>query len=519
MLSQLEGIFAFAIWDKKTEELILARDGLGVKPLYYCQLENAFLFSSEIKSLISLMVVPKNINHNAVEKYMTYLWCPGSETPLASVKKLEPGHFLKVKGGKVLENVSWYELPINHVKRKKKLTKTNLFSQASKLLRAAVHRQMISDVPVGAFLSGGLDSSSIVCFAKEVNPSLSCFTIETLGGTEEGTPDDLPYAKQVATHFNLPLEIIPIDSLSLSSQLEKMIWSLDEPLADPAALNVLFISELAKKNGIKVLLSGLGGDDLFSGYRRHKAIAYEDWFKWVPLAIREFLSAKSKKLNQGKSLNRRLSKFISSIAQDGDWGLIKYFQWIDKSDLEELFSDQFLKKKGNGFTEEPMLQFLKILPKNLTKLSKALELEKRFFLPDHNLIYTDKMSMSTGVEVRVPFLDSELIEFAASIPDRLRISWFQEKYILKKAMEPYLPNEIIYRPKTGFGSPVRRWIKHDLKDYVREMLNERAIKGRDLFNPKKITELIEANESGKIDASYTIFSLLCLEIWFRKFID
>ena len=239
MLSLLYGIFAFAIWDNRDRSLFIARDGLGVKPLYYSVTDDVFLFASEIKALFDLLPNVSDLDYCALESYLTFLWSPGDITPLKSVKKLLPSEALIVKGGKIVKKWTWSSLPLfNKLKSNVKSSKEAIVG-CEKYLREAVHRQMVADVPIGAFLSGGVDSSAVVAFAKELNPDIHCFTIDSAGGQEDGVVDDLPYAKAVANYLDVPLEIVTVDSNRLASDLVDMVAMLDEPLADPATLNVL----------------------------------------------------------------------------------------------------------------------------------------------------------------------------------------------------------------------------------------------------------------------------------------
>ena len=386
-------------------------------------------------------------------------------------------------------------------------------------LRQAVHRQMVADVDVGAFLSGGLDSSSIVAFARDVCPEIRCFTIDSGGAGKEGIVDDLPYAKRVADHLGVRLDVVKIDSSKMALDLESMVVQLDEPLADPAPLNVLYISRLARENGIKVLLSGAGGDDLFTGYRRHYAVIGQPYFDCIPKFVLRATERATRLLNQKNPVFRRLTKLFNGSSLEGDERLINYFLWSRRSDLLRLYSPSFLAALGDAAAETPLLDFVAPLPKSIDSISRILALEQRFFLSDHNLMYTDKMSMAVGVEVRVPFLDLDLVEFASRIPSPLKQRGSQGKWVLKKAMEPYLPHDVIYRPKSGFGAPLRHWMRFELKELLGDLLSETSIARRGLFNPKAVQQLISDNDTGRMDASYTLLSLLCIEIWFRNFAD
>jgi asparagine synthase (glutamine-hydrolysing) len=532
MLRRLNGIFAFALWDADAGSMLLVRDALGVKPLYYSLADLSFVFASEIKALQPLMAGVGELDFAAIDRYLSFLWCPGEGTPTKEVRKLGPGEALWVRSGAITERFTWYRLPVfsiesagladgvnsaSHVNTP--LADTEAIEGTVQNLRRAVHRQMVADVPVGAFLSGGLDSSSIVAFAREQNPDIRCFTIEASGANEEGITDDLPYARRVAAHLRLALDVVRIDAARMAEDLPTMVELLDEPLADPAPLNVLYISRLAREQGIKVLLSGAGGDDLFTGYRRHRALMSESLWSWVPRSARTGLERLTSGLDQHRPLFRRLRKLFSGASLDGDARLVNYFRWVDQRDLMSLYTQDFRAALGDAHPEDPMLAFLAELPPRTTRLERMLALEQRFFLADHNLTYTDKMSMAVGVEVRVPFLDLDLVEFAARIPACYKQRGSEGKWVLKKAMEPYLPRDVIYRPKSGFGAPLRRWMRVELRDLLADVLGSQSLRQRGLFDPTAVQRLIQANDKGKVDASYTLLSLMCIELWCRKFID
>ena len=501
--------------------MIIARDGLGVKPLYYYGDEISFIFSSEIKAIEKLLFNKKlTLSKSNLNRYLTFQWCPGEGTPLKEIKKHNPGEVLVIKNGKVIDRQTFYQLPIVGVTKKSSKVKVNdVIAELDKNLRKAVHDQMLSDAPVGAFLSGGLDSTSIVAFAKEIDPAITCFTIDTQNSSNDGMADDLPYARAAAKFLDVPLEVVTVDSDSLVKNLEKMVWMLDEPLGDPAPLNVLYISELAKKLGMKVLLSGAGGDDILTGYRRHQAIMYDKKLQMLPKCILSGLEQVTGKLDKRVTLFRRLAKLFNGTALNGDARIINYFKWIDQRSLSSLYTAGFRQEIANDLAEQPMLDFLKTAHSDSTDLDRMLALEQRFFTTDHNLVYTDKMSMAAGVEVRVPFLAKNLVEFAASIPDNMKQKGREGKWIFKKTMEPYLPKEIIYRPKTGFGAPLRDWLKVELSDYVEDLLGHSSLAARGLFDSERVRRLVVSNNEGKKDASYTIFSLMCIEIWCRQHLD
>ena len=526
MLKELKGIFSIAIWNKNTESLFLARDGLGVKPLYYSTTSQGFIFSSELKALLKIYPDTKKIDPVSLHRYLSFLWCPGTGTPLKGIYKMSPGECITVKKGEIIRKSQWYKLPCFNTEPEK-MSVNEAISGTYNKLSEAVERQMVSDVPLGAFLSGGLDSSAIVSCASNINPDINCFTIKTEGESDPGFIDDYPYAKKVANHLNLPLQEVELDSNKMAFDIEKMVYILDEPLADPASLNVLYISKVARDMGIKVLLSGTGGDDIFSGYRRHIAASYDKLWEWVPSAIVKILAKAVSRGDQRNSYIRRIAKLLNAMGLDSDNRLTNYFYWTAEKDLLGLYSKDFLRDVTFEIVDLPFFDFLH--NKNFEPdahsreleepLEKLLALDQRFFLGDHNLIYTDKMSMAGGLEVRVPFLDQDLMEFAAKIPLKLKLNRNKTKWVLKKAMEPYLPTDIIYRKKAGFGAPTRRWIGSELKELVNDYLSHKSLSKRGIFDPDAVRSFIEANQSGRLDGAYTILSMLCIEIWCRNFLD
>jgi asparagine synthase (glutamine-hydrolysing) len=270
---------------------------------------------------------------------------------------------------------------------------------------------------------------------------------------------------------------------------------------------------------VKVLLSGAGGDDLFSGYRRHRALELQRLWAWLPGGVRGTIEQATARLDQRRSWSRRLAKLTSGAALDGDERIAHYFRWAGENTLRGLYSPAVRAALGTQQAAEPMLAFLGGLQTDTPQLERMLGLEQRFFLTDHNLVYTDKMSMAVGVEVRVPLLDLDLVEFAARIPPGIKQKGRIGKWVFKRAMEPYLPRHVIHRPKTGFGAPLRRWIRGDLKPLVNDLLGRDSIARRGIFDPAAVAALVAANDSGAVDASYTILSLLSIEIWCRRFLD
>ena len=279
---------------------------------------------------------------------------------------------------------------------------------------------------------------------------------------------------------------------------------------------MLYISRLARDHGIKVLLSGAGGDDLFTGYRRHLALQSERFWAWLPHQLRIQLRQLTDLLPPTHPFFRRLRKAFSGAHLDGDARLVNYFRWIDRSDLHALYTPAFRSALSEFQAVDPMLAFLADLPNNTSPMRRMLALEQRFFLADHNLHYTDAMSMATGVEVRVPFLDPDLLSWSWRLPDRFKQRGSCGKWVLKRAMEPFLPRDVIYRSKTGFGAPLRRWLDHDLQPLLRELLDPARLAQNGLFHPSAVQQLLADQRSGRRDASYTIWSIICITLWWEQ---
>lgn len=517
MLPLLNGIFAFAIYDRLEQALFVACDAMAVKPLYFTETGDGFVFASELKALSRCGVMRPSLNLPALLRYLGFLWTPGGGTPFEHVSRLRPGEALIVRDGRILRRWCWAQW--TWTAAPSPIDVKAAVSSVEEALRTAVRRQMVADVPVGAFLSGGLDSSAVVAMAREVSPHIDCFTIDLRSARDAGQVDDLPYARQVARHLSVRLHEIQVDSSRMAADLEHMVFHLDEPLADPAALNVLYISRLAREHGRKVLLSGAGGDDLFTGYRRHRALLLERYWAWMPRAAREGLRDLTARLGQRDAAGRRVAKAFAHAGLPEVERLGGYFLWASQARVLGLFAREHRDALAKENMTAPLTDYLSTLPSDLPPLQRMLALEQRFFLPDHNLLYTDKMSMAAGVEVRVPFLDNDLMRLANALPPALKQRGAQGKWVLKKAMEPHLPHDVIYRPKTGFGAPLRHWLRHELRDWVGDILSADTLRRRGLFEPSAVAALLADDRSGRVDAAYTILGLVCIEVWCREFLD
>ncbi|MFZ4070345.1 MAG: asparagine synthase (glutamine-hydrolyzing) [Caulobacterales bacterium] len=510
---RLNGMFACAIWDLDKRELVLARDGFGVKPLYIAETPKGFLFASEIKAFLPEPSFSRDVDREGLALTLAYLWCPGPRTALKSVKKLGPGEMIVVKDAKIVRRrtfYTWLAGPVGE-SRFTDLDKTTADLRAH--LGEAVRRQLIADVPVGAFLSGGLDSSAVVAFAQkalEQGQKLTCFTIAgDPSMVEEGFSDDLKYARLMAKHLKVDLVEVPAEA-TLLDHLPMMARQLDEPQGDTAPIYVSEIAKAARERGVTVLLSGAGGDDLFSGYRRHIAQGLENYWAWLPQPVRAGMGAAAGLLPTRKALLRRVRKAFEHAALSGDDRPPTYFHWLAPLEIERLVGARY-------DVAAPMRDSLRGLQPGVSPLGRMLHLDQRFFLIDHNLNYTDKLAMKHGIEVRVPFLDPDLARFAADIPDAWRVRDGHAKWIFKQAMRPMLPDDLIFRPKAGFGAPLRSLIQGKLKPFFDAALDPDAVKARGLFDPAAVASLRVREARGEIDAAYPLLTMAIAQVWSEAF--
>lgn len=521
MLPMLNGIFAFAIYDSHKNIIFIARDHLGVKPLYMAETPAGTAFCSELKGLLPCPGLNRDIDMRAVNAHLTYIWSPSPATMLKGVKKLPPGSACIVEHGRISRQWQWYKLPYDGTRSRHDFASSAI--ELARHLETAVKRQLVADVPVGAFLSGGLDSSAIVAMMRKIMPDapIRCYSIGFSDDKDvEGCPADLPYAVKVADHLKVDLETIRVTPQQLIERISELIWFLDEPQADPAPVNAMFIAEKAKNDGIKVLLSGAGGDDIFTGYRRHLAMKTETLWQWLPGPARKLAGRLASAYADVRNpWARRLVKVLQNAHLPASDRLFAYYQWSSDELRHNLFARQHREEAFSEPVNKPLSDALNSISSEHDPINQMLFLDSHFFLPDHNLNYTDKTCMRYGVEARVPLLDPDMVAFASKIPTAFKQTFTTGKAVFKKAMEPYLPYEVIYRPKTAFGAPLRQWVRNDLRPIIGQLLSPQVIEARGIFAPETVSRLIQDDQEGRIDGSYTIFSLLCIEIWCQLFID
>jgi len=522
-LEQLNGIFALAIWDSRQRQLLLARDHAGIKPLYYWLDGQRLFFASEIKALLRIPDLPRELNCGAVPHYLTFLWVPGEQTMLRAVSKVEPGHYLLWKEGRVTDK-QWFSLAYEP---DESVTEGEWTERIHDVFMRTTRRQMVSDVPLGAFLSGGTDSSSIVACMRQSFPerAIKGYTVRCRAEDmrRDRFVDDYPYAKRVADLLDVRLEEIVLQP-AVISLLPKMVYHLDEPDADPAVFPSYLIAKLAREDGTTVLLSGTGGDEMFFGYRSYQAYRHYQrlqglprWMTCKPLDAAASLS--SLILGAQAPIPRRLRKFSRGLKGRGLSRHLLMSDWSSPETRRSIFNPTFWAGlESPGAPPECMQRYADAFV-GTGEMNLHSYLLIQTFLSAHNFLYTDKTSMAASIEARVPFMDVELMKLCAAIPERLQVKGNIPKYLLKKSMERYLPRDVLYRSKTGFGAPLRKWIAEDLYSAVSEMLSPRSLQARGLFDPGAVQCVLAQNRANKADHAFLIYALLSLELWLQTFID
>jgi asparagine synthase (glutamine-hydrolysing) len=519
-LPWLNGIFAFAAWYPAEQKLLLARDAAGVKPLYWTATSAGKAFASELKSLRDVPGVDWSLDPEAASAYLTLLYAPGELTPAKGIRKLLPGTCAEWSADGGVRVGSF--VPAHFSQEIQPFKEKDAVEACRHYLGQAVRRQLVSDVPLGGFLSGGVDSSAIAHHAAQAlggGDRYPCYTIgpaDLAGLRDEGFADDFPYARLMSGHLGAPLHVAPFEQRSLED-LDAMVWTLDEPTPDVAAFAAQAICRQASAHGVKVLLSGAGADDIFSGYRRHHALRSERYWGWAPASVRAMLRRGFDATPAAGPTRRRLAKLFRYADTAPQERLAGYFLWIGQEAISPALSPMLRESLGSHRPVDRLRRSLDGLPPGVSRLNQMLHLERAHFLADHNLNYTDKMAMAAGVEVRVPFLDPDLVAFSERLADDLKIRGRESKYVLRRSLRGVLPDDILDRPKTGFGLPLRRLIHGAYGARLRELARSGRLDQTGLFDGAGAVGLLEADRRGEIDAAYPLLGILCLESWLRQF--
>jgi len=503
-LDRLRGMFAFALWDVPRRQLLLARDRLGIKPLYYAELDDGVVFASELKPILQRPDIGRDLNWEAVGHLFTFLATPSSSSIVKGVRKLEPARIATAADGRGVRVERYWDVEFQPDEHS---SEDELVEQLRELLVEAVQLHQISDVPIGAFLSGGIDSSAVVAtMARLTSSRVKTFSI----GFEEADYSELDHARRVAEQFGTEHHelVLQPDVIQIA---EDLAWYLDEPFGDTSAIPTYMISKLASEH-VTVVLTGDGGDELFAGYDKYVTEQRERQYDRVPATIRQALGAVGRVMPEGMPGRR----FLSHLALDGPRRYLDASTLFRTDELRKVFRHEAFRQIA---THDPWTHSLAELGGVGSDWVAALQYcDLQTYLPLDILTKVDRMTMAHSIEARPPLLDHRVVEFAATIPARYRLREGTTKYLLKRAMRGVLPDAIIDRPKHGFAVPLARWFRGKLAGFARDVLLSDACRQRGLFAPKRVERLIEHHQSGR-NLDLQLWTLLSFELWCRRVLD
>lgn len=515
----LNGMFAIALWDDRRKRLILARDRAGEKPLYYWQRGSLVVFASEIKSILEYPEVSREIDLAAVRQYLFYGYVPSPRSIFVEIRKLPAGRRMVVEGGKI-QSESFWRLK-DHLRppgetRISRARENELVEELRRRLREAAISRLVSDVPLGVFLSGGVDSSTLVALMSELAPGqVNTFSV----AFAEKSFNEEPFANLVARRFRTRHHVLRADEPALREGLEALAGRLDEPLADPAVIPTFLLSRFARTE-IKVALSGEGSDELFGGYPTYLGARLAQYYLRIPGTLRRHLFGRLKSVlpvsSKAVPMGLFMRRFLTHAEKDPAVRHLAWFGMFAPQELDEIFP---ARQHGELPVSDEALAPLQNVTEGArfeNALAEALYLDFCLYLADDLLVKIDRASMACSLELRTPFLDHRLIEFAAAMPVDLKVKGFALKYLLKKAVGPWLPRQIVWRQKRGFSVPVSHWLRHELEPLLHEMLSESRLKSQGLFNPWQVQRLLREHHAGKADHRKTLWTLLCFELWYEN---
>ncbi|MBL8888594.1 MAG: asparagine synthase (glutamine-hydrolyzing) [Planctomycetaceae bacterium] len=514
-VDHLRGMFGIAIWDRQQQELFIARDRIGIKPLYYSAIEQGFIFASEIKSILMHPAIKREVDLQALSHYLSLKYVPAPRTMFAGIHSLEPGHWLRIRDGQVIQKKRYWDVSFakaEEANRKGQALKSDS-DYADELLaelQQSVNLHLRSDVPFGAFLSGGLDSSTIVALmAQQLSSPVKTFSV---GFDGEGLQDELPYANQVAEAFGCEHHVLKIGVRDFQELADTVLWHLDQPLADQATIATYMVAKLARQH-VKMVLTGEGGDELFAGYARYGGERYSKYTNWIPGPLRHVTRLASDRL---PGLRRAKIGINALMISDEATRFANWFPMF-KDDLKPALLNGPLSKYQAGCG--PLFAEHLANCDATDAVDRMLYVDGKLYLVDHLLLRGDKLTMANSLEARVPLLDHKLVEFAAGLPARMKLRGKQRKFLLKAVGRRLLPSQIIDRKKQGFPIPIDHWLRGEVAPMMRELLSEDVVRRRGYFNPHYVDRLIKQHVSGYADHATELWGLMSFEMWLRSFID
>jgi asparagine synthase (glutamine-hydrolysing) len=513
-LRRFRGMFAFALLDERSGDLVLARDPLGIKPLYYLPRGDGVIFASELKALVSATGSELRIEPGALVASMLYYWIPEQRCAIDGVQKLPGGSWARFRpDGTSSVHQYW------NVAEVAAQAAAGPPADLAAVIEASITAHMVSDVPVSSFLSGGLDSSIITVLAHQADPGIDAYTITFRPEDQrlEAMPDDAIYARKVAARYGIDLHEIEI-SPDIVSMLPRIVDVLDEPIGDPAAINTLLMCDAARERGVKVILSGMGADELFGGYRKHLACVLAGNYSRLPALPRAAVRTAVDRMpvsvhGRGLRYSRWAKRFLTFAELPEEPRFRRSYTMYDPAELAGLVNPDLA-----GYVDQVVAEHSQIYHDNSLQdeVNRMCLADARMFLPGLNLSYTDRSSMAASVEVRTPFVDPIVAQAAFSIKGSDKIRRRQGKLALKKVAERWLPEEIVYRPKASFSAPLRAWVRGDLKEVIQDVLVRGELVESGIIRGEALAGLISDEAAGREDRSKQIWQLLTLELWYRN---
>ncbi|HEX5602995.1 MAG TPA: asparagine synthase (glutamine-hydrolyzing) [Pyrinomonadaceae bacterium] len=509
----LRGMFAFAIWNVRTQELFLARDRVGKKPLLYAHVNGQLIFGSEFSALLLHPDVSRDIQPEALDYYLSFMCIPAPLTAYRAIRKLEPGHWLRWRHGEIELQRYWQP----DFTKKVELSEEEAGERTVEILRDAVRVRLMSEVPLGAFLSGGIDSSAVVALmSQESSERVKTFSI----GFDEQDFSELHHAKRIAEHVGAEHHefIVRPDALEV---LPTLVEHYGEPYADSSAVPTYYVAKETRKH-VTVALNGDGGDESFAGYERYIAMGLTEKYRRVPSFLRESVIKETVNLIPSSPLKRSRVKSAKRLLDAVALPRVdRYARWVsvfNDQTKQPLYSDHFREQTQSADATGILAEWFK-RANGIGVVDAMLLTDQMTYLPNDLLVKVDIATMAVSLEARSPFLDHHVIEFAASLPQNLKLRRLTSKYLLKKVLRKLLPSENLKRRKMGFGVPVGHWFRGKMQPFLREvLLSEKALR-RGLFKPDAVRQLIELHVRGERDYSQQLWTLLMLELWFNRFID
>ncbi|MCI0392814.1 MAG: asparagine synthase (glutamine-hydrolyzing) [Acidobacteria bacterium] len=509
-VEKLRGMFAFAIWNSRKRSLFLARDRAGKKPLHYAFAGRTLLFGSEIKSLLQYPGLSREVNLEALSDYLSFGYIPDPATAFRGIHKLAPGYTLTFEDGQVRTRCYWDFNYNGESESGPPREESYYIERLRDLLAESVRMRLESEVPLGAFLSGGIDSSTIVALmAREMGQPVKTFSI----GFKESSFDELKYARLTARRFRTEHYEFVVTP-DICRIVEDLVWHHDEPFADISSIPTYAVSKMAREH-VTVALAGDGGDELFGGYDSYLKERRFDRYERIPAAIRrKVFRPLSRSLPRGAYGKR----FLGHIALDPGPRCVDGMSFFNDEAINDLLSPE-VRRALDGYSSAAAFERFYAKPASADRLDHQLYLDAKAYLPGDILVKVDRMSMANSLETRAPLLDHKLIEFVQTIPASLKLRGTETKYILKRAVSGLIPDEIIHRPKQGFDVPLKHWFNHELREMLNDTLDDQRTRQRGYFNLNAVMAIQKEHRRGRRDHARSLWGLLIFELWHRAFID